>query len=137
MEFYNGTTRLGSKSSAPYLFTWSSVPQGTYTITVIATDNEGATTTSSAISVSVIDMTPPPDNQLPSVSISSPSKGNKFEEPAIIEIEVAASDPDGSVTKVTLFNGAEFLAELTSAPYSYAWKDITAGQLSDQGNCNR
>jgi hypothetical protein len=127
VEFYNGSTRLGTKSSAPYVFTWNTVPQGSYSIYVRATDNQGATATSSPISVKVGAGTTPSENQLPSVSISSPTKGNTFEEPAAIEIEVAASDPDGSVTKVTLFNGTEFLAELTSAPYSYSWKDIAAG----------
>ncbi len=54
VEFYNGSTRLGSKSAAPYSFTWNNVGSGTYTLTVIATDDENAKTTSSAISISVI-----------------------------------------------------------------------------------
>ena len=128
VEFYSGTTLLGSQSKAPYSFTWSNVGQGNYLITAVATDNEGASTTSSAISVSVSEDTPPPtDNQLPSVSISSPTKGNKFEDQADIEIEVIASDPDGNISKVELFNGSELLVELNSAPFIYTWKSVSAG----------
>ena len=53
VEFYNGSTKLGSKSAAPYSFTWNNVAVGTYSLTVIATDNLNAKTTSSSISISV------------------------------------------------------------------------------------
>ncbi|MFN8438852.1 MAG: Ig-like domain-containing protein [Cytophagales bacterium] len=53
VDFYNGTTLLGSDASAPYSYTWSNVAAGTYTITAKATDNLGAVTTSSAITVVV------------------------------------------------------------------------------------
>ena len=38
VEFYNGTTRLTSDSTAPYTFTWTSVPAGTYTSRAVAYD---------------------------------------------------------------------------------------------------
>jgi hypothetical protein len=101
------------------------VAQGTYTITAVATDNLGATTTSSPVSVIVSDG--PLENQPPTVSISSPAKGNKFDAPADIEIEIIASDPDGSLTSVELFNGSVKLIELNNAPYAYTWKGVTAG----------
>jgi photosystem II stability/assembly factor-like uncharacterized protein len=53
VEFYNGTTLLGSSATAPYSFTWSGVTVGSYTITAKAYDNLGATTTSTAVNVSV------------------------------------------------------------------------------------
>ena len=126
VEFYNGSTRLGSKSAAPYSFTWNNVGAGTYSLTVIATDNQNAKTTSAAISISVTDGTPPV-NQPPVVNVSSPTKGNKYENPATVEINVTASDPDGTISKVELYSGSDKLVELTSPPYSYTWKDITKG----------
>ena len=51
VEFYNGTTLLGTSTTSPYSFTWTNVVAGTYTITAVATDNSGATTTSSAITL--------------------------------------------------------------------------------------
>lgn len=53
VEFYNGATRLGQATSAPYSYTWTNVTVGTYSITAVATDNGGAVTTSSAVTVTV------------------------------------------------------------------------------------
>ncbi|MGN6646732.1 MAG: M6 family metalloprotease domain-containing protein [Cytophaga sp.] len=47
VEFYNGTTLLGSDATMPYSFYWQNIASGTYTINVKAIDNEGAATTAS------------------------------------------------------------------------------------------
>jgi hypothetical protein len=46
VEFFNGSVKLGEKTSAPYTFTWSGVAVGSYNITAVATDNLNAKTTS-------------------------------------------------------------------------------------------
>jgi len=129
VEFYNGSTKLGSKSAAPYSFTWTNVSAGTYSLTVIATDNLNAKTTSSAISILVVNNTPAV-NIPPVISISNPLKGNKFEKLSTITIDAIASDPDGIVSKVEFYSGTIKLVELTSAPYTYTWKDVKAGNYS-------
>jgi hypothetical protein len=53
VQFFSGTTLLGTATSAPYSLTWSNVPAGSYSITAVATDNDGASTTSGAASVTV------------------------------------------------------------------------------------
>jgi chitinase len=53
VEFFNGSTSLGSVTAAPYSYTWSNVAAGTYTITAKATDNSGAVTTSAAVTIVV------------------------------------------------------------------------------------
>jgi chitinase len=53
VEFYNGTTLLGSDATAPYAFTWTNVPAGTYSLTARATDDKGATGSSAAATVVV------------------------------------------------------------------------------------
>jgi hypothetical protein len=58
VEFFNGTTLLGSDATSPYSFTWNNVAAGTYTLTARATDNTGATTTSTAVTVNVNACTP-------------------------------------------------------------------------------
>ena len=85
-------------------------------------------TTSSAISISVTtEVVEPGENQPPSVEISSPQKGKKFESSSDIEIEIVATDPDGSISKVELYNGSEKLAEFTTAPYVFTWKSVSDG----------
>ena len=53
VEFFQGTTKLGEDVTAPYSFSWNNVAAGTYSLTAVATDNDAATTTSSAITVNV------------------------------------------------------------------------------------
>ncbi|RED97529.1 Ig-like domain-containing protein [Marinoscillum furvescens] len=53
VEFYQGSTLLGTDTSSPYSYTWSNVSAGSYSITAKATDNDGASTTSSSVSITV------------------------------------------------------------------------------------
>ncbi|MCU0430964.1 MAG: Ig-like domain-containing protein [Cytophagaceae bacterium] len=53
VQFFSGSTLLGSDATAPYSFNWSGVAAGTYTLTARATDNEGASTTSATVTVTV------------------------------------------------------------------------------------
>jgi hypothetical protein len=53
VEFFNGATKLGEDTTNPYSFPWSNVHAGSYTLTVKATDNHGAVTTSAGVTISV------------------------------------------------------------------------------------
>ena len=60
VEFFAGTTLVGTDTSAPYSVAWSGVAAGSYTITAVATDNASAATTSSGITITVDPAVPPP-----------------------------------------------------------------------------
>jgi regulation of enolase protein 1 (concanavalin A-like superfamily) len=53
VEFYAGTTLLGTDTAAPYSFTWSGVAAGTYAVKAVAYDAQGASGTSATITVTV------------------------------------------------------------------------------------
>ena len=53
VEFYVGSTLLGTDTSMPYSFFWRPTVRGTFTLTVRAYDNNGAVTTSTPITVRV------------------------------------------------------------------------------------
>jgi hypothetical protein len=53
VEFRDGTTVLGQDTTAPYSFTWRNVASGGHVLTARATDNAGAVTISSPISITV------------------------------------------------------------------------------------
>jgi hypothetical protein len=53
VEFRDGTTVLGQDTTAPYSYTWRNVPVGSHGLTVRATDNSGAVTTSAAVNITV------------------------------------------------------------------------------------
>jgi hypothetical protein len=53
VQFYQGGTLLGTATTAPYQFNWTNVAGGSYTLTAVATNSFGATTTSTPVSVFV------------------------------------------------------------------------------------
>ena len=69
----------------------------------------------------------PSASTAPSVSITSPATGLRFTTPGTVTIAAAASDADGSVSKVEFFSGATKLGESLGAPYSFAWTNPAAG----------
>jgi hypothetical protein len=130
------TTKIGEDSSGPFTVSWSNVPAGDYTLTAIATDNNEGTTTSAAVSVTVN----APNNQTPTVSITSPANNATFTAPASINITATAADADGSVAKVDFYNGTTLLGTDATSPYSFSWGNVAAGTYSltaratDNGN---
>ncbi|WP_345160612.1 PQQ-dependent sugar dehydrogenase [Pontibacter saemangeumensis] len=55
IEYFQGTSLIGTVTSAPYSFTWRNVPAGVYNITAKATDISGHSVTSGAVSIAVGD----------------------------------------------------------------------------------
>ncbi|MFN6943946.1 MAG: Ig-like domain-containing protein [Cytophagaceae bacterium] len=53
VEFFNGNTKIGERTASPWTINWTGIAAGTYTLTARATDNDGATTTSSPVTVNV------------------------------------------------------------------------------------
>ncbi len=53
VEFFEDGTSLQVISTAPYTYTWINPPLGTHVLTAVATDDAGATTTSSDITIDV------------------------------------------------------------------------------------
>lgn len=70
---------------------------------------------------------PPPSNQPPSVSLTSPSDGATFTQPAKIDLAASASDADGTVASVSFYDGSKLIAQDTTAPYSYRWSGVAVG----------
>jgi len=62
VEFFAGSASLGVDTSEPYGVTWNNAPVGTHTLTAVATDDDNASRTSAAVSITVrenADVTPP------------------------------------------------------------------------------
>ena len=125
VAFYNGSTRLGTVTAAPYTYTWASVAAGTYSLTAVASDAAGLSTTSTAVSVTV---TAAP--KAPTVSLTSPTSGATFTAPAAITLTASASDPQNQLTKVAFYNGSTLLGTVTAAPYTFTWSSVAAGTYS-------
>ena len=121
VEFYNGTTLLGSDTTAPYSFAWSSVAAGTYALKATAVDNAGATGSSAVATITVT------GNQPPTATLTAPANGATFTAPATITLTATAADANGTVARVEFYNGTTLLGSDTTAPYSFAWSSVPAG----------
>jgi len=124
VDFYRGTTLLGTDTSSPYSYTWNNVAIGNYSLTAKATDSAGATTTSAAIAITVKTNVPP------AVSITAPANNASYSAPASIALAASATDSDGTISKVDFYNGATLLRSDTSSPYSYTWGSVATGSYT-------
>ncbi len=127
VDFFNGTTLLGTDNSAPYSYTWSAVAVGSYSITAVATDNVNATSTSAAVALVVVAA---PINQAPTITLTAPVNNSSVNAPATIAITATAADADGSIAKVEFYNGTTLLGTDITSPYSYTWTSVAAGTYS-------
>ena len=115
VQYFDSATSLGSITVVPYnLATFLGV--GAHSLTAVATDNLGASSTSAVVSVTVNVA-----NVAPSVSITNPPDNSVFGNTTSVAVQISASDSDGSVTNVQLFNGAVLLRTFPNAgPYSFS-----------------
>ena len=113
VDFYNGATLVGTATAAPWTATWANVPAGSYSLTAIATDNLGATTTSSAVAITV--------NAPPTVTLTAPVSGTVLVGPLNVTLTATAADSDGTIAQVAFLQNGQAIGTATSAPWSLAW----------------
>jgi Concanavalin A-like lectin/glucanases superfamily/Bacterial Ig domain len=120
----DGNNLAVEDTSAPYSITWdtSTVANVSHTLTAVARDAVGNTTTSSPVSVTVnnviADVTPPV------VGITDPTNGDNVS--GFVHVSADASDDASGVVGVQFkLDGNNLATEDTSAPYSITWDTST------------
>ncbi|MBM3844732.1 MAG: hypothetical protein FJ405_00405 [Verrucomicrobia bacterium] len=136
--FGNGTNLLANQT-APYLrlSNVTTNQAGDYTVEV---RNAIGVTISAPARLTVIAL---PPNQPPTIALISPAPNTIFQQGQLISIEAQASDADGRVARVDLFDNTNHIARLTNAPYVFDWAGALAGErllrglaVDDQGATN-
>jgi len=128
VDFYNGATLIGTATAAPYSYTWSNVPAGSYTLTAKATDGYGIDNTSSAINVV--------SNATPTVSLTGPAANAVSVAPGSFTLTAEATDSDGTIAKIEFHaidnatNAGTLIGTATQAPYTTNWSNIPAGSYT-------
>lgn len=69
-------------------------------------------------------------NKSPDVALTGPAPGTVFTAPATIPLQAVASDSDGSIAKVEFYQGPTLIGTDTTAPYTYQWSGVEAGNYS-------
>ena len=122
VDFLEGGIIRATATTAPYSGTLTGLPPGTYTLIARATDNQGAVSDSTPVTVTVRS-----NNQPPLVNLTAPAGGSTYSAPASIVLAANASDPDGNIARVEFYSGSTLLGTVASAPYTYTWTNVTAG----------
>lgn len=126
VQFYAGSTRIGTDNTSPFSVNWTTAALGTYTLTARAYDNKQAATTSAPVSITINE----DGNAAPAVSITSPANAAAFIIPATVTITATATDSDGTIDSVEFYQGSTLLGKDNSSPYSFVWSNPTAGTYS-------
>jgi hypothetical protein len=127
VEFFANGVSQGVRSSAPWSVT-TTLSAATYTITAVATDGQGAQTTSASRSITVSDTNAPP-----TISISAPSGGANYPTaPASFTLSATANagEVNGWVTKVEFYVNGALVNTDTAAPWSYNVSGLANGSYT-------
>jgi hypothetical protein len=92
----------------PFVLIWSNAPPTNYVLTAKATDDDGASTLSLPVHITVRPGPPPPPSPL-IVRITSPANNSVFRAPVNLPIVAFAADRGGWVTNVEFFAGTNDL----------------------------
>jgi hypothetical protein len=125
VQFKVDGANVGSEdTSSPYSISWNSasVANGTHTITAVARDGAGNSTTSSSVSVTVSNV---PDTTAPTVSLTAPTAGSTV---TGSNVTISANASDNLAVSGVQFklDGANLQSEDTTSPYSITWDSTTA-----------
>ncbi|MCC7240575.1 MAG: hypothetical protein IT180_01510 [Acidobacteria bacterium] len=119
VDFYAGSTLLGSDYSAPFSLTSTNAPPGIFTLTTVACDSSGFGPTSAPVVVTV--------NAAPLVSFTAPASGTVYPVGSTVTVSTSASDPDGTVARVDFYVNGGLLASDTAAPFSLTASGVPYG----------
>jgi len=129
VRFYSGTTLLATTTASPYVFDWTGMSTGTYTLSARAEDDDGASGVSSAAVITVN----LPDNKLPVVAVTDPTDGALFVtdvthgRPIDITVRAAATDEDGTIVTVAFYLDGVHRHDDPDAPYTWTWTRVASG----------
>lgn len=69
----------------------------------------------------------PPQNQPPTVSLTSPTAGQSFPSGTAVSLSATASDPDGTVDRVEFLIDGTVVGTDTTSPYSFSATGLSVG----------
>ncbi|MFO1305802.1 MAG: DUF1800 family protein [Burkholderiales bacterium] len=117
VEFYDGATLLGTDTTAPYSYSFSSSVVGAHSIKAIAYDNLGASTTSGTVTVQVNAVA---GSNLPRITLS-PSATMVAPGGSVTLTATATAQATGAtISTVSFYMDGTKLADDTVTPYTYA-----------------
>ncbi len=120
--FLDGVTSLGNVTTAPYTIV-APLAIGTHSLTAVAMDDGGLSTTSSVVHVTVNAGGP-----TVTVAITNPTNNAVLPSSAAVSIQATASTAGGgAVTNVQFFDGTTLVGSDNTSPYSISASGLSIG----------
>ena len=131
LTFYDGSTLLSTYTvptasyNVNYNLTVNNLAAGTHSLTVMATDSTNATTTSSAVSVTVIGAT------TFVAAVTQPAPNSTFGPTSTVPVTVTAAGPNNLIQTLELFDGSTLLGSYTvPSPVGFVTVNLPVTGLS-------
>jgi hypothetical protein len=67
------------------------------------------------------------ENQAPVVAITAPPDGSRFHVPEAVTVTVTATDPEGSLSRIDLYQGDALVGTTNQSPGSFVVRDLAVG----------
>ena len=118
VEFYDRSTLIGTVSTQPFAFTWTSATAGRHSITARAIDNKGAASVSASVNIVV--------GQAPIVVVTVPVDCSTILGPITgLSLSADVMSTTGKIARVEFFDGGTLVGTAFSAP----WTTLVDGTL--------
>lgn len=127
VEFFNGLNKLG-EATAPYHFVWTNPPIGTVSLTVRATDNQNAITTSSPTFITIT-----PDSVIVSIKPTEEDSITLYPNPASEHFIIRYTSNVSQEIQIGIYDMSSKLVSKTFADIDIGLNQIQM-QISDLGN---
>jgi Bacterial Ig domain len=116
--YNNNSVPSGTDTSSPYSVAWTPQQTGQFSLTAKATDDAGATVTSTSVSIIV--------HAKPTAYINQPAPNTEVVVGERVTINATATD-DGSIRSVKFYSNGALIVTDTQSPYSTTWPVPSAG----------
>jgi len=125
VEFFVDDSSVAVATAAPFEAMWAAT-SGNHQVSVVATDNEGAASVASAVSVSVDSAQP--GNEAPTVSVALSAAS--VDVGSVVTLTATATDSDGIVDKVDFYVAGALIGTAATSPYTLDYTTTQAGSLA-------
>lgn len=118
VSLYEDGNSLGTSAGPTFTGVWVNASSGTHSLTAVATDDDGATTTSTPVTITV--------NDVPAPALTSPANNRAYLLPAIVTWTATVANTVGWITNVSFYtNGAYWTTGrvvTANTSYTNVWK---------------
>ena len=121
VSFYADDVLLGTVSEAPFELQWTPETEGEKSLSAKVTDADGNTQGSAITTLYV-------GNRVPTVTLTSHTNYDAVDLGQPVQIQAAASDVDGAVSRIDFYANADLIGTDSSAPYSVDWTPESKGE---------